>query len=153
MFAKLQVTPDLINKALVTTNSNVEDLSASFKAVAENLNGTLTELKPTIENFRILSDSLKRLELNETVTTAKLTLTKLNETLDKVGKGNSTVGKLLTEDSLYVNLNMLLMSLDTLAKHFDDNPKHFLAPLGKSKKKVDRDRRKEEEEKKAQEKK
>jgi phospholipid/cholesterol/gamma-HCH transport system substrate-binding protein len=41
------------------------------------------------------------------------------------------------------------MSLDTLARHFDDNPKHFMAPLGKSKKKIDRDHRKEEEEKKA----
>jgi len=154
IFVKLQTTPDLINKTLITTNGKVEDLSISFKSVADNLNGTLTELKPTIANFKILSDSLKTLQLNETVSTAKVTLTKLNETLDKIGKGDNTMNKLLTEDSLYVNLNKLLMSLDTLAKHFDDNPKHFMAPLGKSKKKVERDRRKEEEErKKAEEKK
>ncbi len=149
IFLKLSTTPDILNKTIVTANGSVEDLTLSFKAVAENLNGTLTELKPAIENFKVLSDSLKRLELNKTVITAKETLTKLNETLDKVGKGDNTVNKLLTEDSLYVNLNRLLMSLDTLAQHFDDNPNHFMAPLGKSKKKVDRDRRKEEEERKA----
>jgi phospholipid/cholesterol/gamma-HCH transport system substrate-binding protein len=154
IFVKLQATPGLINKTLVTTNGKIEDLSVSFKSVADNLNGTLTELKPTLANFKTVSDSLKTLQLNETISTAKLTLTKLNATLDKFGKGDNTMSKLLTEDSLYVNLNTLLMSLDTLAKHFDDNPKHFMAPLGKSKKKVDRDRRKEEEERKtAQEKK
>jgi phospholipid/cholesterol/gamma-HCH transport system substrate-binding protein len=149
IFVKLQATPGLINKTLVTTNGKIEDLSVSFKSVADNLNGTLTELKPTIANFRTLSDSLKTLQLNETISTAKLTLTKLNATLEKFGKGDNTMSKLLTEDSLYVNLNTLLMSLDTLATHFDNNPKHFMAPLGKSKKRVERDRRKEEEERKA----
>jgi len=153
IFVKLHATPGLINKTLVTTNGKIEDLSVSFKSVADNLNGTLTELKPTLANFKTVSDSLKTLQLNETIATAKLTLTKLNATLDKFGKGDNTMSKLLTEDSLYVNLNTLLMSLDTLATHFDNNPKHFMAPLGKSKKKVDRDRRKEEERKAAQEKK
>jgi len=149
IFLKLQATPDLLNKTIVTANSSVQDLSVSYKAVAQNLNTTLTDLKPVIANFSVLSDSLKRMELNKTVNTAKETLTKLNNTLDKLGKGDNTVSKLMTEDSLYVNLNKLLMSLDTLAKHVDENPKHFMAPLGKSKKKVDRDRRKEEEERKA----
>jgi phospholipid/cholesterol/gamma-HCH transport system substrate-binding protein len=45
----------------------------------------------------------------------------------------------MTEDTLYVNLNKLLVSLDSLAKHFNENPKHFMAPLGKSKKKIERD--------------
>jgi phospholipid/cholesterol/gamma-HCH transport system substrate-binding protein len=58
------------------------------------------------------------------------------------------MSKLMTEDTLYVNLNKLLLSLDTLAKHFNENPKHFMAPLGKSKGKIQRDfekQRKEEE--------
>lgn len=149
IFKKLQATPDLLNRTLITANGKVDELSVTVKQVADNLNGSLAELKPTIANFKVLSDSLKRLELNKTVKTATATLNKLNTTLDKVSNGNSTMSKLMTEDSLYVNLNKLLLSLDTLAQHFDDNPNHFMAPLGKSKKKIDRDRRKEEEAKKA----
>lgn len=147
IFKKLQATPDLLNRTLITANGKVDELSVTVKQVADNLNGSLAELKPTIANFKVLSDSLKRLELNKTVKTATATLNKLNTTLDKVSNGNSTMSKLMTEDSLYVNLNKLLLSLDTLAQHFDDNPNHFMAPLGKSKKKIDRDRRKEEEKK------
>jgi phospholipid/cholesterol/gamma-HCH transport system substrate-binding protein len=44
----------------------------------------------------------------------------------------------MTEDTLYVNLNKLLLSLDSLAVHLNENPRHFLAPLGKSRKKIQR---------------
>ena len=147
IFAKLLVTPDLINQTLRTTNGKVEDLSGNFKDVAVNINGTLAELKPTLANFKIISDSLKQIQLNETIAKTQLTLSQLNETLSKLNKGDNTASKLMTEDSLYVNLNNLLMRLDTLATHFNDNPRHFLAPLGKSSKKIERERRKEEEEK------
>ena len=144
IFLRLQATPILLNRTLTTANASVEELTLNFKSVTGNLNGTLTELKPVVTNFKIFSDSLKRMELNQTVREAKQTVQKLNAMMDKFGQSNSTLNKLMTEDSLYVNLNKLLMDLDTLAKHFDDNPKHFLAPLGKSKNKIDRDRRKEE---------
>ena len=145
IFAKLLVTPDLINQTLRTTNGKVEDLSGNFKDVAVNINGTLAELKPTLANFKIISDSLKQMQLNETIAKTQRTLSQLNETLSKLNNGDNTASKLMTEDSLYVNLNNLLMHLDTLANNFNNNPRHFLAPLGRSSKKIERERRKEEE--------
>lgn len=153
IFAKLQTTPDLLNKTLVTADGKIIELSSTFKKVAENLDGTLNELKPTLTNFKTLSDSLKMLKLNQTLTKTQQTISSLNQTLSRLNKGDNTMSKLMTEDTLYVNLNKLLRSLDSLAIHFNSNPKHFLAPLGKSKKKIDRDRRKEEELKKAAQKK
>ena len=38
-------------------------------------------------------------------------------------------------------LRKLLMSLDTLAKNFNDSPSQFLGPLGKSRKKIERERK------------
>ena len=144
IFLRLQATPLLINRTLSTANGSIEELATSFKSVANNLNGTLTELKPAVTNFKVFSDSLKRMQLNQTVREAKQTVEKLNAMMDKFGESNGTIKKLMTEDSLYVNLNKLLMNLDTLANHFNNNPKHFLAPLGKSKSRIERDRKKEE---------
>jgi phospholipid/cholesterol/gamma-HCH transport system substrate-binding protein len=142
IFIRFQTTPALLNRTLNTANSNIDELSTTFKDVAANLNGTLTELKPTLSNFKTLSDSLKMIELNGTINKAQQSLTRLNETLSKLSKGDNTASKLLTEDSLYVNLNKLLQSVDSLADHFNQNPKHFLAPLGKSQKKIERDLKK-----------
>lgn len=143
IFMKLQSTPGYLNHTIVNANGKVDELATSFKAVSENINGTLNELKPTLSNFKALSDSLKQLRLNQTLTKTQQTLTSLNETLAKLKKGDNTASKLLTEDSLYVNLNKLLANMDSLVKHFDNNPKHFLGPLAKSQKKIERDRKKE----------
>jgi phospholipid/cholesterol/gamma-HCH transport system substrate-binding protein len=139
LFTGLQSTPRLLNTTLTTANTNINDLGANFKTVATNLNGTLEELKPTIANLHVVSDSLKMMQLNGTVKKAQESLTKLNETLAKLNKGDNTASKLLTEDTLYVNLNKMLQSIDSLAQHFNNNPRHFLSPLGKSSKKIEKE--------------
>jgi len=142
VFRGLQPTPGLLNKTLNSANSNISELSSSFKTVAGNLNASLNDLKPTLENFRTLSDSLKALELSNTVDKAQQSLARLTQTLNRLNEGDNTMSKLMTEDTLYVNLNKLLQSVDSLATHFNENPRHFLAPLGKSKKKIERELKK-----------
>jgi len=139
MFTDLQSTPERINNTIANLNGKVGQMSGTFSEVGQNLNNTLTELKPTLANFKVLSDSLKRLELGGTINKAQQSLAKLNETLTALNNGDNTASKLMTEDSLYVNLNKLLENLDSLATHFNENPRHFMAPLGKSRKKIERD--------------
>lgn len=145
MFIRLQSTPALLNRTLVTANSSIGDLGSTFGQVAGNMNGALDELKPALANFRTLSDSLKVIQINGTLNKAQKSLTSLNETLARLNSGDNTASKLMTEDSLYVNLNRLLYSVDSLAQHFNKNPKHFLSPLGKSQKKIERDLKKQRE--------
>lgn len=139
MFIRLQSTPALLNTTIRTANNTIGDLGTTFESVGGNLNSTLEQLKPTLANFKTLSDSLKVIQINGTLRKAQESLTKLNLTLARLNSGDNTVSKLMTEDSLYVNLNRLLLSVDSLAKHFNQNPKHFMSPLGKSQKKIERD--------------
>ena len=144
LFMKLTYTPGLVNRALITTDDKMKELSASFKLTSDNLSIALRDLRPVIGNFKAFSDTLKQMELNKTVAKTQQTLDNLNRALSKLNNDDNTVSKLLKDDSLYLNLNRLLLNLDTLAIHFDNNPKHFLAPLGNSKKRIERDRRKSE---------
>jgi phospholipid/cholesterol/gamma-HCH transport system substrate-binding protein len=139
MLTNFQSTPGRLNNTITAMKGNVQELTGTYKSVGENLNTTLANLKPTLENFRTLSDSLKLLKLNSTVDKAQQAIGNLNQTLSKLNKGDNTASKLLTDDSLYVNLNSLLYNLDSLANHFNENPRHFMAPLGKSRKKIQRE--------------
>lgn len=143
MFAELAATPRLINGTLSITQQKIGELSDQAKSVSQNLNGALSDLRPTLNNFKVLSDSLKDLRLSGTLQRTEEAMIKLNETLGRFNSGDNTVSKLMTEDSLYVNLNKLVLTMDTLANHFNTHPKHFLAPLGKSSKKIARDHAKE----------
>jgi phospholipid/cholesterol/gamma-HCH transport system substrate-binding protein len=136
MFIHLEATPKLLNKTISTANANIDQLGTNYNALAGNLNGTLAALRPTLDNLKVLSDSLKQIQLSGTINKAQQALTKLNETLGKVNNGKNTVSKMMNDDELYVNLNKLLLSLDSLANHFNENPRHFMAPLGKSRSKI-----------------
>lgn len=142
LFIRLKYTPAHINRAIVDADEKMIELAASFKATSDNLSGAIRDLRPVIKNFSAFSDSLKRIELNKTLVKTQQTLISLNTTLTKLNSGDNTMSKLMTEDSLYVNLNRLLLNLDSIAVHFDNNPKHFLAPLGKNPKRIEKDRRK-----------
>src|SRR6478752_1503699 len=148
IFDGFKATPVLVNKTLRNANDKLDSLTYSIRSVTVNVNRTLEKLQPTLANFKTISDSLKSVELNNTLKKAQQALTKLNITLDKMNKGDNTMSKLMTEDTLYVNLNKLLVSLDSLSKHFNENPKHFLSPLGKSRKKIEKDLEKQKKEKK-----
>jgi len=148
IFKQLQNTPLKINGTLDRAATSMDEISGSIKNVSGKFNTTMAELDPTLKNFKIISDSLTQIKLNQTLLKTNATLTSINETLAKLKKGDNTASKLLTEDSLYVNLNKLLISMDSLSKHFNAHPKHFLGPLGKSSKKIERDLQKEAEEQK-----
>ena len=137
-------TPARLNRTLNTTNDKIDELATNFSLVATNLNKALIELEPTMKNFHTLSDSLKMLELNGTINKIQQAMTSLNKTLSQLQKGDNTASKLLTDDELYNNLNRMLLNLDSLANHFDQNPKHFLAPLGMNRNRIERDLKKQE---------
>ena len=60
----------------------------------------------------------------------------LKYTISAVNQGQGTMGKLIVNDSLYSNLNQLLLDLDKLTLHFNQYPKDFLKPLGRASKKM-----------------
>ena len=112
-----------------STLENTNNLLISFRERSEQLDGLLA-------SSTSLVDSLRSLPLAET-------LVKLNESLDQVNtlmvaiqSDSGTVGRLLNDDSIYLNLNKTLVDLDALIIHFRSYPKDFMKPLGRKHNKV-----------------
>lgn len=131
-----------LKPTIVGTRRNLDSVMSSYNSLAIELKGTLSKVNPILNNFQSLTDSLKAVELNKTVKSANKALEQLTVAIEHFSTSEGTLGKLINEDSLYVNLNKAVENLDKLLIHFNNNPKHFLSPLGKSKKKIERDRRK-----------
>lgn len=138
IFDEFKKTPVLLNATLQNTNHKIDSVAAVISSLSASLRVTLQELRPSLTNLKTFTDSLKSVQVSRTLKNIDVTLGKVNQSLDQFSKGDNTVSKLMTEDTLYVNLNKLLLSLDSLAVHLNENPRHFLAPLGKSRKKIQR---------------
>jgi phospholipid/cholesterol/gamma-HCH transport system substrate-binding protein len=140
IFHNFQKTPILLNNTIGKQSANVDSLTMALRKTSEHLNETMLAFRPVIKNMQVFTDSLKRIEMNQTLVKTQKAVEDFSAIVKKLGDGDNTASKLLTEDSLYVNLNKLLVSVDSLARHFDSNPRDFLKPLGKSQKKIEKER-------------
>ena len=77
----------------------------------------------SLENF---SDTLAQLKLQSSINELNLTLSGTSEILANLKKGHGTLGKLITNDSLYNTLVKSISDLDTLAKDLKKNPNRYV---------------------------
>lgn len=144
MMTNLQAGTAQINYTIVESRLRIRSVSGKLENLLDSLTLTVSNVNPLLEKFGALADSLKQIEVQTTLDKATATLESLNVTLERLKNGEGSMGKMLNDqDTLYNNLNQAIINLDKLLIHFNENPKHFLGPLGKSKKKIEKDRRKE----------
>ena len=123
-------------KTIMNDNaSNINQMTGSLAQLSASLVKTEAELKPLIAKFSSLADSLNDLQLKETVNNANATLANLNTITEKINQGEGTMGALVNDKSFYINLNKTLSDIDSLVLDLQENPNHYLAPLGKKSKK------------------
>lgn len=98
---------------------NIESITTNLKNNNENLTKIIT-------NFGSISDSLAKSKLAEAVDHTSRTLEQTSALLEKVNKGEGSLGMLANNDSLYNNLNSSAHNLDALLKDFQANPRKYL---------------------------
>ena len=125
--------------AVLTRKANRLDIETTIAGTNEliaSFNERSTQLKGLLESSNALMDSLSQVPLAATMEKVNTSLDEVNKLLLAVQSEQGTVGKLLSNDSVYNSLNQLLIDLDKLAVHFNEYPKDFMAPLGRKKKKL-----------------
>ena len=94
-------------------------------------------LEPILAKSNGFLDSLNNLNFNETLSSVNQLLGQMTELLLEIDNGEGTLGKLANNDSLYNNLNQLLIDLDKLSIHFNQYPRDFMKPLGRKHNKLE----------------
>ena len=135
----IRYTSYTINKTLIENGDGIKSSIEGFKELSKKVNATMDVIKPMLAKYSVLADSLNNIELANTVKKLNIMLEETSATFNAFRNKESTLGKLMYEDSLYNNLNSTMLALDSLLIHMNENPKHFFGPLGKSRKKIDKD--------------
>ena len=146
----ITTTLDNLNNVLTNTNDLIDNNEETITTTLENLNSLtddlskkLSDIDPIIEGANDMISNLNRVDFENTFNQIDILLTSMNGVFDDIESGEGgTLSLLLSDDSLYNNLNKTAFDLDKLLQHINENPKHFFAPLGKSRKKIERDLRK-----------
>ena len=146
----ITTTLDNLNNVLTNTNDLIDNNEETITTTLENLNSLtddlskkLSDIDPIIKGANDMISNLNMVDFENTFNQIDILLTSMNGVFDDIESGEGgTLSLLLSDDSLYNNLNKAAFDLDKLLQHINENPKHFFAPLGKSRKKIERDLRK-----------
>lgn len=100
-----------LNLMLADTRNSINSLTQKLNNIATNVDNTVTDTKPELKNtmadVRMLTGRLDSLTIN------------LNNLVLGANDSNSTVGKLLTQDDMYDNINKALLNINKLVKKIE----------------------------------
>ncbi len=109
-----------------TMNKTLSSLNKMIDSSRLDIDVTLENTKRVTDNFAKVSDTLVNANMGLTIRTLQGTLDNVNGLLSGMEEGKGTIGKLMTNDSLYVNLTNASKELEELLREMKLNPKRFV---------------------------
>ncbi len=115
---------------LNATLSNFEKFSKKAdKVLASNNNkidSILNNANVAMNHFAQIMDSLEKADLGATVVRLQKTLDRFNELIAGIEQGNGSIGKLMKDDQLYLNLSNASKELEELLRDLKLHPKRYV---------------------------
>lgn len=106
---------------------NIKVISADLQQLVDSEDGKLVQvvnnLEVITEDFAVVSDSLKRIDYNRMVLSLENCIAEFNALLEGINNGEGSAGLLVKDDSLYINVNETVATLQSLLDEIKANPK------------------------------
>jgi len=123
-------TTDGVNLIVAKNAENLAKITKNAAILTQNLNtlasGLDAKMAPILKQTGDFTQNLSSLELDKTIGSLNTSIASLQSLLNNVNNGKGTLGKLTSDDSLYVNLDNTAASLDALLSDMKDNPKRYV---------------------------
>lgn len=135
--ANLEETTSNLNSILGNNKDKVGKLVANLEQFSNTLQAAGPQLETIVGNLDKISDSVAKANVTQLINDAQRTIGDVQVVVDNMKRGEGTLGQLVTNDTLYSNLENSLHSLDELLKDLKANPKKYInvTVFGKKEKK------------------
>lgn len=126
--SNLEKSTRMLNTMLVRNERNLTSVLANMEQITANIDSITTENRSGVA--RIVSNlDMTTASMDELTRELSKTSAELAALLDKINKGEGSLGKLANDPSLYNNLDSLSYNLATLIKNLDENPRRYLRKI------------------------
>ncbi|MCQ2265545.1 MAG: MlaD family protein [Bacteroidales bacterium] len=135
--ANLESTTENLTYILSANKDKVGKLVTNLEQFSNTLQAAGPQLESIVENMDNITDSLSKANVRQTINDAQKAVGDIQLIVDKMQRGEGTLGQLVNNDSLYLNLEHSLYSLNELIVDLKANPKKYInvTVFGKKEKK------------------
>ena len=115
-----------LNKTVASFQKSADALNRILGNNEAKLGNALNNFEKLTANFSKLADSLNNSGLNRTLAKLETSVSNLDQLMAQLNSGDGTLGKLMTDEKLYDNLNSASRELDLLLQDLRLNPKRYV---------------------------
>lgn len=113
--------------AIKTTTTQLAQTSTQLnRMMSKDVPLLLSDVKVLTSDFKVVSGNLKNIDFAQTIASVNQTIANLNLITDNINKGEGTVGMLLKDKNLYINLSNTAASADRLLIDLKEHPKRYV---------------------------
>jgi phospholipid/cholesterol/gamma-HCH transport system substrate-binding protein len=115
-----------LDSILMDERHRINRILLNVESITTNLKDNNEHVSAVLANFAALSDSLAQSEIPQTLRDARNAIARIEDITQRLNNGEGTIGQLLTNDSLYIELENSTSSLNKLLEDIRQNPKRYL---------------------------
>ncbi len=124
--ASIERTSNSLDKMVSPDKGKLALMISNIESITKNIRDNNEELKNIIHNASSISDSLAKANVARTIEEAGRALSETADVMQKINAGEGSMGKLVSNDSLYNALSKTAYDLDLLLVDFKQNPKKYV---------------------------
>ncbi|MFH1937562.1 MAG: MCE family protein, partial [Bacteroidota bacterium] len=106
--------------------SNLSRIVMNIESISANLKKSNAEITNILENFSDVSDSIAKLNIPATFAQVDQAVRNLNEVVARINNGEGSIGLLVKDTSLYVEVDKAARNLNLLLEDIKANPKKYV---------------------------
>ena len=115
-----------LNKMITSESQKIAKIIDNVESISGNLENNNEHIETTLRNVAALSDTIKEIQIQATMAKINSILTTVDSLAVALEQGRGTVGKLLTKDDIYYDLQALSNNLNTILVDLEKNPKKYI---------------------------
>lgn len=125
-FQHLETSAHGIDTLISGQSDRLKSIFQNVESISNNLRRNNEQITNILDNVSSITDSIALADITTTINQARLAITEFNIILEKINKGEGSLGLLLNDDKLYKDLDHAASSLDKLLTDFRLNPKKYV---------------------------
>ncbi len=125
-FENLESTTSTLDTLISGQKSRMERIFENIESITFNLKNNQDNFNNIIANFSSLSDTLASARVSETLQSVNNAMKEIAAITNRINRGEGSIGMLVNNDSLYIELDKSARELNLLLEDIRQNPKKYV---------------------------
>lgn len=123
---KLGSTVASVDQIMAEQRDRLSSITKNIESITANIKNNNDKISNIIKNFNSISDSLAKAQVASTINNVDRTMRETSAIMEKINKGQGSLGMLVNNDSLYNHLDAASRDLDKLLEDMRKHPKRYV---------------------------